>query len=1093
MSTTRQQLEQAIAALEAQRAVLGDAVVETGLIPMRERLAALIMGETPPEQRKRVTVFFADLVGFTSLAETLDAEELHERLHSLWQRLDEVVLAHGGQIDKHMGDALMALWGNRQSREDDAERAIRAGLAMQQLLRADAASPFRLRVGISSGLVLLGPLGSIGEVTALGDTVNLASRLEHAAPSGGILISHDSYRLVRGLFEVEALAPMTVRGKRESVQVYLVKGINPRSFFLGTRGVEGIETRMVGRDSELATLQAAYTAHQQATTLRAITIIGEAGLGKSRLLHEFLSWVDVQPQAVRLFRGRAAAETARLPYALLRDIFASRCDITEQDSAEVARAKFEQGFTTLMESDTEETRRQAHLIGHLLGFNFNASPYLHGLLDEPRQLHQRAQRDLLHFFERVAQSKPLLLLLEDLHWADDATLAILQALMRHPTPPPLLLVALTRPALFERRPEWGEESSTHQQLRLVPLPPATSEALIEDILRHVEAVPTALRDLIVARAEGNPFYIEELIKMLIEEGNIVRGEEGWTVIPEWVQALRVPATLAGVLQARLDTLPLSERELLQRASVVGRVFWDSAVGALRADAEADKDTHHLLAACQRELIFRGERSPFMNVQEYLFKHALLRDVTYESILKRQRRVYHARAARWLAGWEASRTQWLAGLIAEHYAQAGEEAAAASWYLVAAQQAQSIYALTEAIGYFEKVQLHGSQAERLESLVEVGRCEIMQGRWQAAEPLLREVLQETEGLEDSPHRADACRELGRLRGWMGHYDEAVVLLNQARQFYERGTAPRGLQQTLLDMGRLHRQLGNYTQAIETLRRAERLVREEADWKALGDILESLGVACQYGGDLPAAQAAYEESLALRQVLGDPRRLTASLSNLGVLYMNLGAYEQAQGLFERCRALCEETGEPWGSAVAAGNLGTLAYLQGELAQAHTLLEQCVAQFRVIGARIAMALALALLGAVALIEGQQKVSLRYFQEGLTIARERGAEQVKVTLLMGSAALLALAPTKPTDEEQAARLLAVVEVALTEQGVVLEHEHQPLYQRARTQLALRLTPDQHAASQADARTLPLDQACADAAARLAEAAAEANERGAI
>lgn len=1088
MSTPRHQLEQAIAALEAQRAILGDDVVEAGLAPMRERLALLLQGEVPPEQRKRVTVFFADLVGFTSLAETMDAEELHEQLQALWQQLDEVVLTHGGQIDKHMGDGLLALWGQRQSREDDAEQAIRAGLAMQQLLQADPANPFRLRVGISSGLVLLGPLGTVGEVTVLGETVNVASHLEHAAPPGGILISHDSYRLVRGLFDLEALPPLMVPDKRDPLRVYLVKGITPRAFFLGTRGVEGIETRMVGRDAEMEALQTAYTAHHQAAALRAITVVGEAGLGKSRLLYEFLGWVDTQPKAVRLFKGRAVAETARLPYALLRDLFASRFEIAEHDGAEAARAKFEAGFTGLMESDTEETIRQAHIIGHLLGFNFSASPHLSGLLDDPRHLHQRALSYLIRFFEQVAQGTPLLLVLEDLHWADQATLTVLQALMRHSTPPPLLLLALARPTLFERRPDWGEGEPFHPRLRLAPLTSGTSEALVADILRHVEEVPAALRDLVVARAEGNPFYIEELIRMLIEQGSIVRGELGWTVAAERVAALQVPATLAGVLQARLDSLPAPERELLQRASVVGRIFWDGAVGALRTESSADEDSLQLLAACEREVIFRRDSAPFTDVREYLFKHALLRDVTYEGILKRQRRVYHTRAAHWLAGWAENRTLRLAGLIAEHYAQAGEEATAAPWYLTAARQAQAIYALTEAIGYFEKALAHGSQEERLESLVELGRCEIMQGRWQAAEPHLREVLRLTEAQDDSPRRADACRELGRLRGWMGHYDEAVVLMNQAQQFYEAGTDQRGLQQTLLDMGRLYRQLGNYPQAMETLRHAERLSREKADWKARGDILESLGVACQYGGDLPAAQTAYEESLALRREGGDPRRLTASLSNLGVFHMTLGAYQRAQELFESCRALCEETGEPWATAVTLGNLGTLAYLQSEMPKAHTLLEQSVSQFRVIGASMTMALALALLGAVALSEGRSQDALRCFREGLTIARGRGTEQVKVTLLMGSAALLVLAPTQPTDEEQAARFLAVVEVALTEQGIVLDHEHHPLYHQARAQVALRLTPAQRTESHAAARALTLDQALAEADARLAEAEALPN-----
>jgi class 3 adenylate cyclase len=258
-----QQLEQAIAALEGQRGILGDAVVDAALAPMREKLAALQAQAVPSEQqRKQVTVLFADVSGFTAMSETLDAEEVTEIMNALWARLDAAITAQGGQIDKHIGDAVMALWGVESAREDDPERAIRAALAMQAEIRnfveTQQLASRQMRIGLNTGPVLLGEVGTTHEFTAMGDAVNLASRLEHAAPVGGVLISHATYRQVRGVFDVQAQAPLAVKGKAAPVQTYVVLQAKPRAFRMGTRGVEGIETHMVGRDAELLTLQSAF-------------------------------------------------------------------------------------------------------------------------------------------------------------------------------------------------------------------------------------------------------------------------------------------------------------------------------------------------------------------------------------------------------------------------------------------------------------------------------------------------------------------------------------------------------------------------------------------------------------------------------------------------------------------------------------------------------------------------------------------------------------------------------------------------------------------------------------------------------------------
>ncbi|MBN1966889.1 MAG: AAA family ATPase, partial [Anaerolineae bacterium] len=656
-------LKQAIAAQDALRPSLGDAVVEATLAALREKLAALEARAAPPaQQRKQITILFADVSGFTAMAEAMDAEDVTDLMNALWQGLDGAILRHGGTIDKHIGDGVMALWGVDAAREDDAEQAVRAALAMQEALaafrqaqdRAGRRVSLAIRAGLHTGPVLLGEVGTTGEFSAMGDTVNLASRLEQAAPVGGVLISHDTFRLVRGLFAIQPQPPLLVKGKAEPVQTYVVQRATPRAFRPPTRGIEGIETRMVGRDAELDALKAAYHATQEAIT-QAVLITGDAGVGKSRLLAEFDRWLAALPDAVVLLRGRARLETRHTPYAVWRDLFARYFGILESDSPATVLERFRAGMAPWLNAE------RADLVGHLVGFDFSSSDAVHNLLGSP-SFARLATAYLVNAMRALAE-QPAALFLEDLHWADDRSLDLVTHLLAEIPAGRLLVIGLARPALFERHPDWG---AGWTRLDLVPLAEADSRALVADILQKALSVPDDLRDLIVRGAEGNPFYVEELIKMLLDDGVIVRDPSGWRVELARLKAIRVPPTLTGVLQARLDGLPGEERDVLQRASVVGRLFWDETVAELSGETPAS-DIDPLLARMDdRELVFRHDQSAFEGANEYAFKHAMLRDVTYETVLLKVRRVYHAQVARWLEAHVGARLNEYLSLIAGHY-------------------------------------------------------------------------------------------------------------------------------------------------------------------------------------------------------------------------------------------------------------------------------------------------------------------------------------------------------------------------------------------------------------------------------------------
>jgi class 3 adenylate cyclase/tetratricopeptide (TPR) repeat protein len=707
------QVKGAIAALEAQRATLGDSVVDASLAALHKQLAELEgQAEQPEQQRKLLTILFTDVVGSTPISRQLDPEELLDTMDAVLKRLAKPVEDHGGRVTRFQGDGFKAVFGLPVARENDPEMAVRAGLGIleasrgiaQELERERGIPGFQVRVGINTGLVASGGLTE-GEDTIGGEAINLAARLESAAPPGGLLISHHTYRHVRGVFNVVPGEPVAAKGFPEPVSVYLVHSAKPRAFRVQSRGVEGVETRMVGREAELKLLQDALLNTMEDSEGQVVTVLGEPGVGKSRLLYEFQNWIELLPQTVRLFLGRARPETQNLPYALLRDLFASRFRIQEGDPLDVVREKFERGIGDAFQSPTRGSAGEvhAHLIGQLLVIDFSASPHLVGLLGDAHAIHNRALESLVEYFSAVCRLEPAVIFLEDLHWADDSSLDVINFLGRRSQNLPLTIVGLARPSLIERRPHWGEGQLYHHRIHLEPLSRRESRQLVEEILQKTEQVPTALRELIVSGAEGNPFYIEELVKMLVEQGVIVKDEPYWLVEADQLAQVDVPSTLTGVLQARLDGLPTGERTVLQQASVVGRVFWDLVVEHLHNHQNGEEESVSLTLSGLRdkEMVYHREESIFASAQEYVFKHEVLREVTYETVLKKLRRRYHGWVADWLIEQVGKGGEEYSGLIADHLELAGRGGQARAYLQKAGEAALASYANAEAAGYFRR--------------------------------------------------------------------------------------------------------------------------------------------------------------------------------------------------------------------------------------------------------------------------------------------------------------------------------------------------------------------------------------------------------
>ncbi|HJS19958.1 MAG TPA: adenylate/guanylate cyclase domain-containing protein [Anaerolineales bacterium] len=937
-------LQQAIAWLESQRNTLGNTdLLDTAVSAMREKLLALqqksSLEQEDRQQRKQVTVLFADVSNFTAMAEMMDPEEVSGVIDDLWSRLDKAILDQGGRIDKHIGDAVMALFGAPIAREDDPERAIRAGLELQAQIhtwKAEfqstvsaearlAAQKIEMRVGINTGPVLLGRVGTTREYTAIGDTVNLASRVEHAAPLGGVLISHDTYRHVRGLFEVMPLEAITVKGKSEPVKVYDVKSVRPRSFRVATRGVEGIETRTIGREVELAKVKSAFETSTREKHTNLVSIVAEAGTGKSRLLYEFANWLEVQ--SVQIFKGRASLEIANLPYALIRDLLSTAFKIQDSDNAATARRKLENGLAETMSA--EDIVKSTHFIGHLIGFDFSTSPYLQGILGDARQIRDIAFHYMGQFLENVMQSQSAVICLEDIHWADSDSLDFIDYLLQTHRDLPLLILVLTRPAFFEEHPDWGKEPIRHLRVDLLPLSDVDCRRLVVEILRKVPEIPNELIDMIVARAEGSPFYVEELIKVLIEGDVIATTADVWTVRMDRLASLKVPATLTGLLQARLDSLSENDREILQQASVIGRVFWTDVVERMHnpeLQTEADTINDSLGSLRKKELIFNHEESAFAETSEYIFKHAILHDVAYESVLLRLRKVYHVQAAEGLIWLSGERVNEFAGRIGEHYEKAGDTPRAAEWHVQAGRRAQDAYAPAAAIGYYKKALAFyegdsGSESiqQKLEICEQLGDVLNLQARYSEAIEIFERMKLLAEECGHLEKLSTALEGLATSHGYMGDHSATLEFSGKAQAAAQSANARLELVRALRTEGLAHYRLGNAQTTIALARQALAIITELNEPSEMGRCLNLIAASLYTLGQYQQAEEHWESALRIFQDLGNLRLGMDILSNLGVIADARGDYETAFHRYHSALEIAREFGYRDGEIVFLTNRG------------------------------------------------------------------------------------------------------------------------------------------------------------------------------
>jgi class 3 adenylate cyclase/tetratricopeptide (TPR) repeat protein len=988
----RQTLEDAIAAQEQLRGSVPDAVVDATIAALRRQIDELLP-PTPVEQRRRlVTILFMDIVGSTDLIRDLDPEDSMAILDTALQELSVPIRSHGGRVTRYMGDGFLAVFGLEKARENEAEMAVRAGIGLcaaadtvrSRLERERNLSVFGVRIGINTGLVVSGGTTE-AEGTIMGAAVNLAARLESAAPPGRVLISSATRDHVQHAFDLAPAGTIEAKGFSQPVAVFLVENRKRRSAGRSRRAAPGLPPRLVGRNREMQELTGVFGEVSVGNTVRFVTVVGEAGLGKTRLVEEFARWVESRQDPVALFTGRGTPETTDLPYALLRDLLAIRFQVMEDDHPDVVNSKLARGFGVVPAEADRTGEHRAAVVGALLGFSMGGSGGSRSI-ESSRFVRTQALLHLVDYFRGLGLEGSVVVILDDIQWADDSSLQTVRTLATELAASPVLFVALARPEFLDRHGSWSDEPGT-SIIRLSPLGPDDAEELAGDLLRPMPDSTGDVRDLVIRSAGGNPYYLEELIRMLTENEVITPGDERSSVNPDRLAGISVPPTLAGVIQARLDALPEDERMVLQQASIVGPVFWDAVLRHVQSAGTGQFSGAELRGLESRQMIYRHDGSVIADAVEFVFSHSILRDVTYESVLRRVRKTYHGLIADWLIDRAEGSAGDTSGLIAAHLEKAGRGVEALPYLTRAARAAAQNYAVEESSDFYRRaLELLPSDSsdQRFELLMEQEEILRVRGEAEERQRAVELLVAMADQIRDPVLRSRALIRKAWLCFTTGEFDEMVRCGNEATDL-----ASSVGNETLAGQGRYamawaQSQLGSNDEADEHARKALALAKSAGEPRDVANCFNVLGLIRLARGDYHAARehlTAFRETS--RSIADRERELTA-LSNLGVALTVLGDYAEARACYEEVRAASLELGDRSLESTASVNLAWVAACDGDWADAITFAERGIHLGRVTGRTEPVAEALLWYGHALAAVGREQEALDSYRQSLSMREE-------------------------------------------------------------------------------------------------------------
>jgi predicted ATPase/class 3 adenylate cyclase len=950
-------------------------------------------------QRRDVTVLFTDLTGFTALSERMDSEDVYDIIQQYIQVLVNNVYKYEGIVDKLTGDGLMALFGAPIAHENSAERAVRAALDMQadvfrlnKEIRKKHRVDLRMRVGLHAGTVVVGGMGSnmMMDYTAIGDTVNLSHRIEEAAPPNTILVSESVYRRTKALFDYQQVSVLYPKGVTHPVVAFSVIKLKPQPGRV--RGLEGLNAPMIGRDMELNRLKQILADLLQVRRGQFVLISGEAGMGKSRLTAEFKATLN--PREVRVLEAQSLAYRRSIAYWIFVDLLYQYLGLPANTPRHEVQQRLIHAVKQIAADQGSETLTY---LEHLLSLPYSDPhaadrlPYL-----DAEQLRQQiflAVRDLI---VAEAQRQPLVLILEDLHWADEASLNLLYFLLESLRHAPIMILSISRqvlPGAISRIQEWAKTylSSQFHSLSLQGLSPSQSAQLLFQLLA-IPDLPESLREQILQRAAGVPFYLEEILRMLIDEHVIRRENSHWRVEPG-VDAgkLGVPDTLQGLVLARYDRLPESERNLVQFASVIGKNFGIPLLKEVIGGSSLEQLPRALDVLVERDFIQPLSSS---SDGEYTFRHILMSDAIYSTILRKERSKMHGMVGAAIEKLYTDDLENQIELLANHYLWSANQEKAVFYLTRAGERAAARYANAQAQQHFEQAlqilpKITHTLAQALRILAGLGDVLVLVGEYAAARKYYQNAWAAIQSEGSRRFAIESCnlqRKIGITFERQGEYDQATDYLVQAQQALESLDNPQPVEKAriLNDMGWINFRRGNLDQAEAQLNQAQALLVKTKQYDVIASIYNRLGGIYYFEDKLDQASIYVRKSLALREEIGDIVAVARSYNNLGLLSWRKGDWESALTNFMRSVELHANLGDVEGIMEVNSNLGLLQIDRGNIEQAKKHLEAALNTAQQSGLSYGIGVTYLHFSHLYLSSCEWKTALEYCGRSLSILKE-------------------------------------------------------------------------------------------------------------
>ncbi len=820
------------------------------------------------EERKVVTALFADLVGFTSRSEQLDPEDVRAMLAPYWERLRAELERFGGTVEKFIGDAVVALFGAPVAHEDDPERAVRAALAIRDWVAEE--SDLHVRIGVNTGeaLVSLSAQPTQGEGMASGDVVNTAARLQSAAPVDGILVGELTYRATERMIEYREHERVEAKGKAERIPVWVA--VEARSRF-GVDLSRPADAPLVGRQDELAILRAGLRRAADELVPQLVTLVGVPGIGKSRLLAELFTEIDHGDRLIMWRQGRSLPYGEGVSFWALGEMVKAQVGILETDSPEEATAKLARALARLLSDPAEAVWVGSH-VRALVGLSGG---------EVTRDRTTEAFAAWRRLFEALAEQRPLVLVFEDLHWADDGLLDFVDDLVDWLRDVPVFVIGTARPELLARRPTWGGGKANATTVSLRPLSDEETARVVHALLQQ-SVLPAEVQSALLERAGGNPLYAGEFARMVAERTST---------------DLELPGSVQGIIAARLDALDPADKSLLQVAAVVGKVFWSGALAAI-GECERSEVEERLRALERRELVRRERRSSVAGESEYAFLHVLVRDVAYSSIPRAARVERHLGAAEWIAS--LGRPDDHADLLAHHYLSALElaratgtdpsaiAASAASALQRAGERAFSLNAFPPAARYFEEaLELGVSDEERPRVLFRMAAA-LHRSADERRIPLLEKARDALVAAEEPELAAEACALLAEAWWDQGQTERGRAELEYGRELVRDRQPSRSVARVLLEVSRYAMLSDETEQAVDVGSEALTIAESLGLDDLIPTALINIGSARANAGD-DAGVADLERAIDIAARTNNPD-LARAYNNRAAMESNLAkAYE------------------------------------------------------------------------------------------------------------------------------------------------------------------------------------------------------------